>query len=286
MALRENYRYGQDDHLCWPQPYSPARPHLGCIRQSPSNVKFLPLYNLPHKRDFLEDDPSSAIRGPGLWHKHKFLEFRRACDLVLDAAKQTNWQEPHKSLVRTYQTYINMFLDRLAALPLIFERVRLCVAEAQRLVLELQAIIDYVAIYHPRMTGTAVHPPEIGQRADEHLSGVFTMNTTVVQECFRAGVPVWMIQPLADAARIHIDVLAQIQEPEPPYVLLTPPRLRLRAVYVGSAADEAKYKAIKTFTRSHLSMPNPFLQCSEPGSSLPPAPASPSSNQESYHPCS
>ncbi len=91
---------------------------------------------------------------------------------------------------------------------------------------------------------------------------------------------------LADAARIHIDALAQIQEPEPPYVVLTPPRLRLRAVYVGSAADEAKYKAIETFTRSHLSMPNPFLQCSEPGSSLPPAPASPSSNQERYHPCS
>ncbi len=284
--MRENYRYGQDDHLCWPQPYCPARPYLGCIRKSPSDPTLLPLYTLPQKRDFLEEDLSSAIRGPGLWDKYKFTAFRHACSLILDAVEQTRWEEPHQSLIRTYHTYISMFLDRLEVLPLTFERLRLSVAETQRLVLELQAVMDYVTVYRPRMVGTHMRPPENGQRADDHLSGVFTMNVTVVQECFRAGVPVWMIRPLADAARIRIDALGRIQEPEPPYVVLNPPRLRLRPAYVGSATDGAKYKAIEAFTRSHLSMPNPFMQSSGPEfSSLPPVPAIPSSNHERYHPC-
>ncbi|KAK0196157.1 hypothetical protein F5146DRAFT_997620 [Armillaria mellea] len=212
IFMCENYRYGQDDHLCWPQPYCPARPYLGCIWRSPSDPMFLPLYTLPQKHDFLEEDLSSAIRGPGLWD--------------------------------------NMFLDRLEVLPLTFERLQLSVAETQRLVLELQAVMDYVTVYCLRMVRTDTRPPENGQRADDHLSGVFTMNVTVIQECFRAGVPVWMIQPLADAARIRIDALGRIQEPEPPYVVLNPPRPRLRPAYVGSATDGAKYKAIEAFTRN------------------------------------
>ncbi|KAK0192026.1 hypothetical protein F5146DRAFT_999282 [Armillaria mellea] len=250
IFMCENYRYGQDDHLCWPQPYCPACPYLGCIRRSPSNPMFLPLYTLPQKHEFLEEDLSSAIRGPGLWDKYKFTEFRHACGVILDAVEQTRWEEPHQSLIRTYHTYISMFLDRLEVLPLTFECLQLSVTETQRLVLELQAIMDYVTVYRPRMVGTDTHPPENGQRADDHLSGVFTMNVMVVQECFRAGVPVWMIWPLADAARIRIDALGQIQEPELPYVVLNLPCPRLQPAYVGLATNGAKYKAIEAFTRN------------------------------------
>ncbi|KAK0227411.1 hypothetical protein EDD85DRAFT_958025 [Armillaria nabsnona] len=268
IALRENCRYGQDDHLSWPQPYSPKRLHLGCIRKVPIDIWFQPLYGLPQCHNFEELNTCSAITVPGLWSSLKFAQFRGACDLVLRDIETGTWNEPHKSLIRTYQTYIEMFLKRIEGLPLVFERLKVSITETQRLVLELQVIMDYVSVYQPRMIGTSPRPPEDGQLAVRHLVGVFMMNHTVAQECFRVGILVWVIYPLASAPTIHIDALDEIQEPAPPFVALSKSRLR--------------YKAIKTYTRSHLTMANPFLSLAALQAPSVPVPAMPSSMREHY----
>ncbi|KAK0477478.1 hypothetical protein EDD18DRAFT_1365458 [Armillaria luteobubalina] len=284
ITLRENCRYGQDDHLSWLQPYSHKRPHLGCIRKAPIDIRFQPLYGLPLRSHFEELNTCSAITGPGLWSHLKFAQFRGACDLVLCDIEKGTWNETHKSLIRTYQTYIEMFLERIEGLPLVFECLKVSVAETQRLVLELQAFMDYVSIYQPRMIGASPRPPEDGQLAVRHLVGVFTMNHTVAQECFWAGIPVWLIYPLASAPTVRIDALDEIQEPVPPFVALSKSRLRVRPVYIGSATDDDKYKAIETYTRSHLTMANPFLSSASVQAPSTPVPAKPSSMRERYEP--
>ncbi|KAK0506563.1 hypothetical protein EDD18DRAFT_1342953 [Armillaria luteobubalina] len=208
-------------------PYSPKRPHLGCIRKAPIDIRFQPLYGLPLRSHFEELNTCSAITGPGLWSRLKFAQFRGACDLVLHDIEKGTWNKTHKSLIRTYQTYIEMFLERIEGLPLVFECLKVSVAETQRLVLELQAFMDYVSVYQPRMIGTSPRPPEDGQLAVRHLVGVFTMNHTVAQECFWAGIPVWLIYPLASAPTVRIDALDEIQEPVPPFVALSKSRLRV-----------------------------------------------------------
>ncbi|PBK79638.1 hypothetical protein ARMGADRAFT_1040643 [Armillaria gallica] len=246
ITLRENCRYGQDDHLLWLQPYSPKRPHLGCIQKAPIDIRFQPLYSLPQCRDFEELNTCSAITGPGLWSSLKFAQFQGTCDLVLRDIETGTWNEPHKSLIRTYQTYIEMFLEQIEGLPLVFER--------------LKAIMDYVSVYQPRIIGASPRPPE-------------------------DGIPVWVIYPLASAPTICIDALDEIQEPAPPFIALSKSRLRVRPVYIGSATDDDKYKAIKTYTHSHLMMANPFLSSTALQAPSAPVPAMPSSTQERYEPC-
>ncbi|KAK0224258.1 hypothetical protein IW262DRAFT_1295893 [Armillaria fumosa] len=266
-------------------PYSPKRPHLGCIRKAPIDIRFQPLYGLPLCRDFEELNTCSAITGPGLWSSLKFAQFRGACDLVLRDIETGTWNETHKSLIRTYQTYIEMFLKRIEGLPLVFERLKVSVTETQRLVLELQAIMDYVSVYHPRMIGASPRPPEDGQLAVRHLVGVFTMNHTVAQECFQVGIPIWVIYPLTSARTIRIHALDEIQEPVPPFVALSKSRLRVQPVYIGLATDDDKYKAIEMYTHSHLTMANPFLYSAALQAPSAPVPAMPSSTREHYEPC-
>ncbi|PBK78955.1 hypothetical protein ARMGADRAFT_1093621 [Armillaria gallica] len=144
--------------------------------------------------------------------------------------------------------------------------------------------MDYVSVYQPRMIGASPRPPEDGQLAVWHLVGVFTMNHTVAQECFQAGIPVWVIYPLTSAPTIRIDALDEIQEPAPPFVALSKSCLRVRPVYIGSATDDDKYKAIETYTRSHLTMANPFLSSAALQAPSAPVPAMPSSTRERYEP--
>ncbi|KAK0474598.1 hypothetical protein IW261DRAFT_1568602 [Armillaria novae-zelandiae] len=110
------------------------------------------------------------------------------------------------------------------------------------------------------------------------------MNHTVAQECFRAGIPVWLIYPLASAPTVRIDALDEIQEPAPPFVALSKSRLRVQPVYFGSATDDDKYKAIETYTRSHLTTANPFLSSASLQAPSAPVPVKPSSTQERYEP--
>ncbi|KAF9049062.1 hypothetical protein BJ165DRAFT_1343930, partial [Panaeolus papilionaceus] len=38
VRVREDYRYGPDDHTLWPQPYSEQHPHLGAIPRRPQDA--------------------------------------------------------------------------------------------------------------------------------------------------------------------------------------------------------------------------------------------------------
>ncbi|KAK0492021.1 hypothetical protein EDD18DRAFT_1358443 [Armillaria luteobubalina] len=177
-----------------------------------------------------------------------------------------------------------MFLECIEGLPLVFERLKVSIAEMQQLVLELQAFIDYVSVYQPRMIGASPRPPEDGQLAVRHLVGVFTMNHTMAQECFRAGIPIWLIYPLTSAPTVCINALDEIQEPVPPFIVLSKSRLRVRPVYIGLATDDDKYKAIETYTHSHLTMANLFLSSASVQAPSTLVPAKPSSMREHYEP--
>ncbi|KAK0492173.1 hypothetical protein EDD18DRAFT_1047409, partial [Armillaria luteobubalina] len=67
MWMRNDYQYGEDDPLSWPQPYCASCPYLSCLRlcERMQSDPDLPLFQLPIWADFLKLDTSSLIHGPG-----------------------------------------------------------------------------------------------------------------------------------------------------------------------------------------------------------------------------
>ncbi len=171
VMMRQDYRYGQDDHLIWPQPYNPRRPHFACIRRSGGGMPFDVLYQPVRRRDFFESETALGIRGPGLWNTVTLERLRSVCELVFAEVNSKEREPSMQRVLITNSHYIHLFLECLAALPMVFERLRLCVAETQRLVRELRAYLDYVELYHPRMMGLTHRPEEEGQRAYDYLVG-------------------------------------------------------------------------------------------------------------------
>ncbi|KAK0445818.1 hypothetical protein EV421DRAFT_1902184 [Armillaria borealis] len=182
MAMYRNYHYADDD----PDTYRP-------------------LYGLPNRVHFEELDGSSLILGPGLWAKQELDKLKMCCKLLLDVAGGSDL--PVTPILIEQRRLLPMFLERLEALPLTFERLRLCVAETQRLAPELRAYLDYYLLYRPRMNSPNAVPPS-APKFD--LAGAFTTSTTVAQELFKAGIPVWLLRSLSVLPATQIDRAVEV----------------------------------------------------------------------------
>ncbi|KAK0481143.1 hypothetical protein EDD18DRAFT_1363245 [Armillaria luteobubalina] len=261
MWMRNDYRYGEDDPLSWPQPYCASRPYLSCLRlcERTQSDPDLPLFQLPIRADFLELDTSSLIRGPGLWAADCRSAFEHRCRVILgrsmNFARGDDASTAGANQLEQLKVYAGMFLERLKALPMTFPRLCLCVAETQRLVLEVEAISTFFSTIRPRFAACVTTPTP---KADMDLVGCFTTDIGVAQQLHRAGVPVWLLRPLDDVAHTRIDKVVEMSTASGRVHLGTCP-LRLPSVYVGSGGDEAKYNAFDHFTRSHLGPPRVFV---------------------------
>ncbi len=100
-----------------------------------------------------------------------------------------------------------MFLEQLEALPLTFERLHLCVAETQRQALELRAYLDYYLLYCSHMDSPNVAPPSAPKF---ELASTFTTSTTVVQELFKVGIPVWLLCSLSVLPATQINCAVKV----------------------------------------------------------------------------
>ncbi len=162
-----------------------------------------------------------------------------------------------------------------------FERLQLCVAETQRLALELRTYIDYYHIYRPRMDTNASHA---NIPAKVQLAGTFMTSLTVMQEMQRAGIPVWLLRSVSVVPVTQIDQVISITRGDQVLDQHQCP-LHLREVYIGAATDENKYLAFEKFTQSHFSTPNPFLWTPGVQQGFPLLPTPPTESSVRYELC-
>ncbi|KAK0183880.1 hypothetical protein F5146DRAFT_1146475 [Armillaria mellea] len=148
-----------------------------------------------------------------------------------------------------------LFLDQLKSMLMTFHRLCLSVAETQRLVLEVQAIWAYFLTIRPWFT--VLDGTSSMRKVDMDLVGCFTTNIQVTQQLHGAEVPVWVLHPLDDLVHMRIDKVAAITTMDG-RVHLGPCPLCLRSVFMGSGAQEGKYKVFDQFTRSQFEAPNVF----------------------------
>ncbi|SJL02892.1 uncharacterized protein ARMOST_06233 [Armillaria ostoyae] len=175
-----------------------------------------------------------------------YEKLKAACIDIMKAARHIDKPDSLRHQIRLNCNMIELFLARLEALPMSFERMCLTVQETQRVTCLLCASVDYMQIYKPRMDGSAQKDPKV---CDPMIMGAFVEDAMTLHNF-------WTMRPLADAAVYRINILSDIETPESWLVLDEPP-LKLKSVYTG-ASNRSKYAAMNRFTRDHLGWSNPF----------------------------
>lgn len=157
------------------------------------------------------------------------------------------------SEIMALSNWLNQGLSRLELLPMDFMQLKFGVAEVQRAYLELTAGLDYLYIYKPRMDGVQLPPAtETAQTI-----GVFTMDSTIVQEFMEAGLPVWFMRPSHTLTGVRIDAIVEPRNPRD-FIELRDAETKFDIVFRGSADDPEKRKAFVLHSRQFFSYYNPF----------------------------
>nr|GAT45485.1 predicted protein [Mycena chlorophos] len=224
LQLRKDMRWGADDPFSWPQQFVEKYPHLACIARPPRTEHGLSergiIWWVPAPEDVVF--PASHAT---LTHTLGKLSSSRLHSLQAAVQQITSDTSVYtKSLPLAQQlplfaqlsTQIQAVVERLACLPLPFERILLEVRSVQQLWLEMDALLRYMLVFRGRMLDSSLQGEAPG-----HFVGAFTDNPKFAQRLHRAAIPFWLIRPLAafDAENIlkvvHLRWPAEELELEP-----------------------------------------------------------------------
>ena len=187
VFLRTNLRYGDDDPVQWPQPFTETYPHYACIPQCPD------LPNHPHMILWLTPNPHNYVKQPGLFGNLWMLDpatfhalTKVATEILEHAAKPTL---KDRNLILWRVLHVRHLLQRLEYIPTTLRRVQLGVCELQRFLLELIGAADWYETFEPR--SKVAHT--ICHKEPARTLGAFTNNLEVCDKLFCMGLPVYMI---------------------------------------------------------------------------------------------
>ncbi|PBK79129.1 hypothetical protein ARMGADRAFT_1093414 [Armillaria gallica] len=195
----ENFRYGHNDWLQWPQAYVEQFPHLACIHWvTPADPKdtFHSLYHGLTKYDFVECNLNSLVEGVGLLRQSSFLILQAACNVVVESMKSVDGSASVSCSMRGHLSVIELLLRCLHALPTSYLHICLTFTETQHVALELRAFVEYMTVFKPLMDSPETDAPAMP--VDTGLMGSYVHDATVLQRFFKVGIPVWRIVDMKD----------------------------------------------------------------------------------------
>ncbi|KAF8064950.1 hypothetical protein FPV67DRAFT_1419227 [Lyophyllum atratum] len=289
MKLRKDFRYGMEDPLCGPQPYVVQACHLAAIPRRPANPDdpLNIMWKIPTTADFVIE-PSNMLRGVGFLtdnFAHALGDYaNRMNERITKYSTDPNFPTKIPVIASMSHTQMDM-LDRIYELPMSLRQVQFCVSLFQRCYLELVGFLDYLYIFHPRMTG--LQPLATGV-AD--AIGAYVQEHAVIHEFVRAGLPVWIVKDWESFTETRIDEVVPVCK-TPTWAVFedaTPP---FQPFFVGPASNWGRYKVFGRFARSFLSFPDPFASTpSIPSPASIPASSGPvrgrlAKQNKSNHPC-
>lgn len=266
VKLRADLRYGPDDATLWPQPYLDNYPYLSVIKrktQDPHSQRNV-MWWLPKASDF-EQSNAAMVKGVG----------------TLTGTEMDSLKEQVRSLLKRVRDHRNgdgrnlkkeegsMLMDsglvmlthtwvRLDSSPGTLEEKCMELSEVQRSYLELNAIMDYYAWRLPRIL-TKVDPPvDIPGIFD--VVGCITSRPQIAQECFVAGIPVWLMRDyrILLGGGTRVDQLVPFTEAKSVLTLEDRPGRNYRIIFRGLRSDEGRFKEQHRFMRSRLIWTDPW----------------------------
>lgn len=252
--------YGDDDPLCWPQPYHRYFCHHAAIPLCNSlPAHFIMWWEPTHNQFSQLDNPTTPIRGLGKLSEAKLQELKHSVSVLFSRVQayisnQTASRPP--PILGPMVKMIEHGLAHLGSVHTNFCQMSCGVRDVQRCWLDVTAMLDYMEIYKPRIDSARLVANSFPEKAADTVE-VFTIDVRVVQDFYHAGLPVWLIRPVSDFGKtIILDVVPLL--PLNKDVILTPHRFKYPVIFNGSASSFEKYDSILGVARNFLRYPDPF----------------------------
>ncbi|KAJ7807487.1 hypothetical protein B0H14DRAFT_2609644 [Mycena olivaceomarginata] len=286
VRLRKDFRYGLDDATLWPQQFSQRYCHLGAIRRKEGCQQFAPrfehlgavrirtkegthneyymMYWDPSPADFIVHSGPTPTAALGKLESQRFDSLSR---LVKHKDSSTHL----KSILFDYNNYVEktprdkvpaplpqtavsmcLALERLT-LPSSYDGMILSVRKLQRTCLEVDAMLQYMTSFKPRIDDPNSVVPD---QPTEYLMGVYTGNPEVAVQLHIAGIPYWYIRP---ASEFSSENILAIVSPRPPLDVEVCLHEKYTEVIdrIGQNTDQ-KIEAISKVSRVYDWYRNPF----------------------------
>jgi hypothetical protein len=272
VSVRLDMRYGIDDPSCWPQLYSETFCHLAAMPKPDARADIAVMWWNLQPSDFVPG--SASTRGLGKLRSTKLANLIGPVEKMSKVVKDyCSGRSDHSPLFRELVLSMVLSLERLQDLPSTYEQMVFGVTCVQRMYLELDALLNYMTVYKPRMEN-------FKEQADSVLiaacMGAFTSEPRVAQILFSAKLPFWFLRPTYVFAEENI--LAVVELRQVPGSVMQDILPERPALYTGK--NHEKLKAMARTSRFVSWYRDPFADDSPP-SALPvqtpqPAPLPPS----------
>jgi hypothetical protein len=243
VKLRADLQYGPDDATLWPQPYLENYPYLSvipCKTQNPHGHRSV-MWWLPKASDF-EQSNAAMVKGVGTLTGTEMDSVKGQVTSLLkrvrdyrngegkNLKKEDGSMLMDSGLVTLSHTWI-----RLDGSLGTLEEKCMELSEVQRSYLELKAIMDYYTWRLPRIQ-TKVDPPSVDVPGILDVVGCITSQPLIAQECFVAGIPVWLLRDyrVLLGGGIHVDQLVPFTEAKSVLTLGERPGRNYRRMYLRS----------------------------------------------------
>jgi hypothetical protein len=261
VFMRADSLYGDDDPLCWPQPYNPFFCHHAAIPLRNSLPAHSIMWWEPTRDQFAQlDDPTAPIQGLGKLSEAKLQELKHSASVLFPRMQAYISNQPVARTPPILGPMVKMIehgLARLESVHTNFRQMAVGVRDVQRCWLDVTAMLDYMQIYKPRMDSAQLAVNSFTEKAANTI-GVFTNEVRVAQDFYHAGLPCWLIRPVSDFGKTNVLKVVPLLPPDN-YVILTPHhRFKYPVIFEGSASSFEKYNAILGAARNFLRYPDPF----------------------------
>ncbi|THU83067.1 hypothetical protein K435DRAFT_844177, partial [Dendrothele bispora CBS 962.96] len=208
MRMREDFRFGLDDYIQWPQKWDRSLCHLACILRPPSDDHPWSLMWWTPTTEFFSLERSALASGLGRLQYSRSMEIRKIARELLERSDifcRTHKNESEVILATRLSRQLSDRLIRLEFVPGSFRQICTLVTAVQRIFLELHALLEYCDVYKMRMEGSAdpVKTPAA-------VVGAFTWDLDDAALLFRAAIPFWFIHCHTDIGRVAVSALAPV----------------------------------------------------------------------------
>lgn len=208
VRVRVDGRLGSDDHTRIPHPFEQSYPHFPCIRQRNDEPVWAVLWWTPRDDDF---EAMSAQVVSGLVRlSARRLEalnailtviYQAASDLVALRLKRKEKPEPS---IPQLQAFARHIISRLLSSAMPAQKLIFSVAEVQRVLLELDALVQYLSVYLPNMSKSLPADSRVRTSTAPVVGAVFT-DAWRAELYASVGVPVWLYRGTSDLPATRVE---------------------------------------------------------------------------------
>lgn len=241
VFLREDMRYGVDDVTLWPQRYSARYCHLGVMRRPDSaEPEAAVMFWSPQPSDFKRSDDAPDLTLGKLSAAALAALEGLVRNLLTDYEDYKGASQPSLEYLPPLVHEMEKGLQRLQTTPSTYEQAVLGIRDLQRTCLEIDALIEYMTVYKPRMK------PGVVPCRPAALMGAFTGDPRVAETLFVAGMPYWYVR---EASAFSTENILEIVAPRSCSHLDIPAHPKYSAICRTGADTDQKIEAMRKVSR-------------------------------------